>query len=108
MPSTVLSQSRSKSEGRVSRRGVVSPTLEWAEHRPADLKPACHQTRNSDSEAGRFAVLLEDPSIALWAMETSRRFGVSPICALESLADALVRDVATKKDPRRIGSKSGA
>jgi hypothetical protein len=41
----------------------------------------------------RFEVLLDDPPLACWAAEAAWRYEISPLQALELLADALAKSV---------------
>jgi hypothetical protein len=49
-------------------------------------------TEDSRTVQGGWALLLEEPAVALWASEAAARYGLSALAALGLLAQALLLD----------------
>jgi len=81
MPSSVLELRKPMLTGRMAEVPKTPPS-------PGS---ACGET-----DPRKLGVLLEDPPIAIWATEIAGRYAISPLCALELMADALIRDAASK------------
>jgi hypothetical protein len=67
----------------------VSPRADSREDWPTNLGSTSGATDGVVAREHRFCVLLDDPDLARWAAEAAWKYEVSPLQALELLADAL-------------------
>lgn len=107
MPSSILERLTVDNFGRRSDAETSLPTVEWTEDSIRRQRPTSDLDTTRAVAAHRFAMLLDDPVLDLWASETADRYGLTPLDALEALARAL-NDDAPMDNGHAVGVSSSS